>query len=132
MDDVDMSIDGNEDAPWAAKVAAGSSVGADKGLVVDLLQGWIISATAVASCCTIDVDKDDNKGSETATVSDVAVGAVPSIEDVEVGVLGSAPALGASSLITAVYSTEQMTELQFSMNLFTSELDPQGSFEVSM
>ena len=28
VDDVDVSVDGNEDMPWAAGVVAGSSVGA--------------------------------------------------------------------------------------------------------
>ena len=38
VDDVDDSIGGSEDAPWAAKVVAGSSIGANKGLLVDVLR----------------------------------------------------------------------------------------------
>ena len=132
VDDVDVSVGSDEDAPWTTGVMAGSSIGADKGLLVNVLQDWNLSTTAVASYCTVDADKDDNEGAETMIVRGVAVRAVPFIEDVEFGALDPAPVSGVSLLfITAVYFTEQLTELPLSINLFTSELDPQRSFEVN-
>ena len=36
VDDVDVSVGGNEDAPWVAGVGAEPSKGVDKGLLVDV------------------------------------------------------------------------------------------------
>ena len=38
VDDVDVSVGGNKDAPWAAGVGAGPSKRVDKGLLVDMQQ----------------------------------------------------------------------------------------------
>ena len=86
-------VDG-EDA-GRAEVATGSV--AVSGLLLGIQRDWIKSATAVANCCTVEVDSVGNDGEEIVTVGILEVGAVAS-GDEEVGTGTEGTELEASSL----------------------------------
>ena len=79
-----------------AGVVVGSVV--DSGLLLDRQQDWIKSATAVASCCTVEVNSGGNDGEETLTRG-VNIGAVSTVDE-EIGTGALVPTVAEASSLT--------------------------------